>query len=112
MGSGAVPVLGTPAIVALVERAACRAVESYLPGHQTSVGAWVNLSHLAPTPAGARVRASARLVEVEGGKLTFEVRVEDEAGEVARGSHGRVIVDREPFLEAAERRRSGPGGSV
>jgi predicted thioesterase len=104
LGSGDVSVLGTPAVLALVERAAVRALEGALSEDQTSVGAWVELSHSAPTPIGARVRATSRLIEVDGRKLTFEFSVTDPGGEVATGRHRRVIVDREKFLRNVEDR--------
>ncbi|MBI4261285.1 MAG: thioesterase [Actinobacteria bacterium] len=104
LGSGDVDVLGTPAVLALAERAAVRALEGRLGPDRTSVGSWVELTHLAPTPRGARVRATARLVEVEGSRLTFEFSVSDPAGEVATGRHGRVVVPRGPFLETASAR--------
>jgi predicted thioesterase len=104
LGSGDVPVLATPAVLALAEQAACRALDGRLGPGTTSVGAGVELSHLAPTPVGARVRATARLVRVNGRELTFELEVSDPAGPVAEGTHRRVIVDRGRFLAAARRR--------
>jgi predicted thioesterase len=102
LGSGEVPVLGTPAVLALAERAACAAIEGRLGEGETSVGTWVELSHLAPTPVGASVTARARLVEVEGRKLAFEFSLTDGSGEVARGRHRRVVVQRDRFLESAK----------
>ena len=101
LGSGDVPVLGTPAVVALAERASCSAIEDHLSEGQTSVGAWVELSHLAPTPQWAVVKATSRLTQVEGSKLTFEFAVTDPGGEVARGVHRRVLVNRDQFLRQA-----------
>src|SRR5205807_1459957 len=98
LGSGDVSVLGTPAVLALAERAACAAIEGHLAAGTTSVGTAVELRHRAPTPVGRRVRAHARLVTVEGSALTFELSVEDEAGEVARGTHRRTVVARDEFL--------------
>jgi len=98
LGSGDVPVLGTPAVLALAERAACAAIEGELQDGQTSVGSWVELSHLAPTPVGERVTAHAELAEVDGRTLTFEFNVSDERQQIARGKHRRVIVDRSRFL--------------
>jgi fluoroacetyl-CoA thioesterase len=106
LGSGDVPVLGTPAVVALAERAACAAVDGRLPPGHTSVGSSVDLAHLAPTPVGARVTATAGLLDVEGRTLTFEVEVRDPAGTVARGTHRRVVVDRGRFLSGAAERGS------
>jgi predicted thioesterase len=104
MGSGDVPVLGTPALLALVERAACRAIEGRLAPDQTTVGAGVELRHVAPTPVGARLRADVRLADVDGRTLSFEFEVSDPAGIVATGAHDRVIVDRESFLASASAR--------
>ena len=104
LGSGDVAVLGTPAVVALAERAAVHAIADALEPEETSVGSWIELSHLAPTPVGGTVSASARLTEVEGRTLTFAVSVRDAAGEVARGLHRRVMVDRARFLGDAKSR--------
>ena len=98
LGSGDVPVLGTPAVLALAERAACTAIAAELEPGRTSVGSRVELSHLAPTPIGSHVTASARLIAVDGHKLDFEFSVRDEKQEIANGTHRRVIVDRAKFL--------------
>jgi predicted thioesterase len=104
LGSGDVPVLGTPAVLALTERAACAAVAGALDDGHTSVGSWVELWHLAPTRVGATVSAHARLTEVSRRKLLFEFSVSDQTGEVARGTHQRVVVEVERFLSSAEDR--------
>jgi predicted thioesterase len=104
LGSGDVPVLGTPAVLALVERAAVRALEGRLGPGQTSVGSAVELRHLAPTRVGASLRAAVRLAAVDGRTLRFDFEVTDGAGTVARGRHDRVIVDRGSFLDSARLR--------
>jgi predicted thioesterase len=104
LGSGDVPVLGTPAVLALVEAAAVAAVGDSLETGTTSVGSRVELDHVAPTAIGAPLTATAELREVDGRKLHFSFEVTDPAGPVARGSHLRVIVDRDSFLAAAEER--------
>src|SRR5439155_15425584 len=104
LGSGDVAVLGTPAVLALAERAACAAIAGRLGEGETSVGTWVELSHLAPTSVGGSVIARARLVDVEGPKLTFEFSVADGTGEIARGTHRRSVVERERFVRSAEKR--------
>ncbi|HEY3036682.1 MAG TPA: thioesterase, partial [Streptosporangiaceae bacterium] len=71
LGSGDVPVLGTPGVLALVEAASCRAVEGGLGEGETSVGTRIELSHDAPTAVGTTVTATARLVQVEGRTLSF-----------------------------------------
>ena len=110
LGSGDVPVLGTPAVLALAERAACAALAGRLGEDETSVGTRVDLSHTAPTRAGAVVSATARLVDVEGRKLVFEVQVSDRRGSVATGTHARVVVRRGDFLASAVERAEEPSG--
>lgn len=101
LGSGDVPVLGTPRIVALCEEATCLAVGPSLSEDQTTVGMRVQLDHLAPVGVGRSVRAEASLEKVEGRRLTFTVSVTDDRGLVAAGKLTRAIVDIEPFLEKA-----------
>jgi fluoroacetyl-CoA thioesterase len=101
MGSGSVPVLATPRVVALVEEASCRAVEGHLGAGETTVGMRVQLDHLQPTPVGAAVIAEATLDKVEGRRLTFTVSVSDACGLVAAGKVTRVVVDVARFLEKA-----------
>jgi predicted thioesterase len=104
VGSGDVEVLATPAVLTFVERAALAALQGALEPGQTSVGARVELEHVAPTPVGVRVEATATLEEVDGRRLRFAFSVTDPGGEVARGVHERVVVQRGPFLETAESR--------
>jgi predicted thioesterase len=103
-GSGDVEVFGTPAVLALVERVAVAAVAGALEPGSTTVGARVELDHLAPTPVGAMVSATARLERVEGRRLTFAFEVSDPSGVVAKGTHVRVLVAREAFEESARSR--------
>jgi len=104
VGSGDVAVLATPAILALVERATVAAVDGSLEPGTTSVGSRVELDHLAPTPMGVEVEARVTLDEVEGRRLRFSFTVSDQAGEIATGTHVRVVVDRDRFLETARAR--------
>jgi len=98
LGSGDVRVLGTPRVLALLEQAAVEAVSDSIEGDTTTVGAWVELEHLAPTPLGGRVFAAAELVAVAGKRLEFTLRMTDDEGrEVARGRHRRVVVARSRF---------------
>ncbi|MBI2709635.1 MAG: thioesterase [Actinobacteria bacterium] len=100
-GSGDVPVLGTPRVVALCEQAAVAALAGHLGDGYTSVGMRVQLDHLAPTSVGGRVVADAVVDEVEGRRVTFTVRVHDACSLVAAGRVTRVVVDRERFLDKA-----------
>jgi len=101
IGSGDVPVLATPRVVALAEQATVQAVAGEVGEGQTTVGYRVQLDHLAPTAVGGRVSAEATLENVESRRLTFRVSVSDGRGLVAAGRITRVIVERERFLEKA-----------
>jgi fluoroacetyl-CoA thioesterase len=99
LGSGDVGVLATPAMVAMMEGASMRSVQSHLHEGQTTVGYIVNIRHLAPTPIGAEVVATARLESVDGRKLKFRVEVHEDGKLVGEGEHVRVIIDSESFLK-------------
>jgi predicted thioesterase len=101
MGSGDVPVLATPRVVALAEQATIQAVTDELATGATTVGYEVQLAHLAPTPVGAKVTAEVTLESIEGRRLTFRVSVNDARGLVAAGRITRVIVARDRFIERA-----------
>jgi len=101
VGSGDVPVLATPRVVALAEQATVEAVAGALPAGHTTVGYRVQLTHLAPSPVGANVRADVVLESIEGRRLSFRVSVTDGRGLVAAGYVTRVVVERERFIEKA-----------
>jgi fluoroacetyl-CoA thioesterase len=93
IGSGRVPVLGTPVMITLMEEAALACVEHALPpGHQ-SLGTHLDVSHVAATPIGMKITAEAELVEVDGRKLVFAVSARDETDLIGEGRHSRVVVD-------------------
>jgi fluoroacetyl-CoA thioesterase len=98
LGSGDVPVFGTPALVALMEAAAVQALAGHLAPEETSVGTWLDVAHLAATPVGSNVRAEAELVAVEGRKLTFAVAAHDDRQKIAEGRHQRMRLVRDRFL--------------
>jgi len=106
VGSGDVPVLATPRVVALVEAATIAAVESHLEPASTTVGTRVELDHHAPTLVGATVVAEARLSRVDGRKLSFEVVLRQGTAVTAQGRVDRVVVDRERFLAKASAKPS------
>lgn len=98
LGSGDVPVLGTPRLLALAEEATVAAVTGALDPGSTTVGYRVALEHRAPTAVGEKVRAEAVLAEVDGRSLVFRVTVSDGSGPVANATITRVVVDRAGFL--------------
>jgi len=97
-GSGDVPVYGTPSLVALLETAAVNAVVGKLGPGETTVGTWLEVSHLAATTVGAEVSAEAELVGIEGRKLTFTVVAHDHRTKIGECRHHRMIVARDRFL--------------
>jgi fluoroacetyl-CoA thioesterase len=101
LGSGDVPVLGTPAVLALVENAACSAIAGTLDDGDTSVGVWIELEHLAASKPGAEVTAEAELVAVDGRTIEFRCEAREGTKVVARARHRRAVVDRERFLARA-----------
>ena len=99
VGSGSLRVFATPCMVAMMEGAACEALEGLLPEGRTSVGTRLDIRHTAATPVGLEVRAEAELIQVEGRKLTFQVRAFDEKGEIGSGTHERVLISEQKFLD-------------
>jgi fluoroacetyl-CoA thioesterase len=101
LGSGDVPVLGTPRILALAEAATVGATASRMPSGKTTVGTRISLDHTAATPVGRTVTATAHLAKADGRRLIFEVTVRDGDQVVAEGRVERTIVDRQRFLDKA-----------
>lgn len=101
MGSGDVPVLGTPRVLALAETATVAATTGRLAAGTTTVGTRVELEHTAPSPVGTTVVAHATLSKVDGRRLLFEVRVSADGRTVAEGRVERALVDRQRFVSQA-----------
>ena len=101
VGSGSLLVYATPCMVALMEGAACDAIAEALSDSQTTVGIALNIEHISATPVGLDVRAEAEVTAVDGKVITFAVRAFDEVGEIGNGTHKRVIVNTQKFLEKA-----------
>lgn len=99
VGAGGVEVFGTPMMIALMENAAWRAVAEQLDEGQVTVGTLVNVRHLAATPLGQRVRATAELIEIDRRRLVFQVEAYDEKQKIGEGLHERFIVNLDRFLQ-------------
>jgi fluoroacetyl-CoA thioesterase len=97
IGSGRVHVLATPVMINLIEAAALDAIEHLLPAGHQSLGTHLDVTHVAATPVGMRVSATAKLVAVEGRKLMFRVEARDEVELIGEGTHERVVVHVERF---------------
>lgn len=98
LGSGDVPVLGTPRIVALMEQAAVAALAGALDEGATSVGTRIAVDHLAASLVGVAVAATAEVVGIDGRAVSFRFTVREGDRVVASGNHIRFVVDRERFL--------------
>ena len=101
VGSGDTRVFATPMMVALMENAASTLAAESLEEGQTTVGIEVQVSHVAATPVGMTVEATATLTAAEGRTLTFSMEARDERGVIGTGTQNRAIVLRERFVEKA-----------
>ena len=99
VGSGSLRVYAPPCMAALMEGAACEALEGFLSEDQTTVGIELNLKHVAATPVGMEVRAEAEITAVEGKIITFAITAYDEAGKIGEAEHKRAIVNSQKFLD-------------
>lgn len=103
MGSGNLPVLATPAMMALMEQAAMLAVAPHLPLGHTTVGTAIQSTHLLPTALGQEVMATATLTAVEGRRLTFSIQAHNAQGQLlGSGAHERYVVDSARFMAKVE----------
>ena len=100
-------VLATARMVALMETAAARVMQPLLGPGELSVGVTVEITHIAPTPPGVLVTATARYTGREGKLFVFEITAHDQGGEIGRGSHKRAIVETERLQQVAAKRNGG-----
>ncbi|WP_295742526.1 thioesterase family protein [uncultured Oscillibacter sp.] len=106
VGSGALPVFGTPFMAAMMENAALTVLQNFLEEDQGSVGTHLDIHHDAPTPIGMRVWAEAEITGVsENGKMVdFKVSAWDERGPVGGGTHTRAIINSQRFLDKCNKK--------
>jgi predicted thioesterase len=112
IGSGVIRVLATPVMINLMEAAALAAAEDLLPAGHQSLGIHLDVRHIAATPIGMRVRATAELTNVDGRTLTFRVEARDEMEVIGDGTHQRVVVNVARFDQRVQRKagESPPAG--
>ena len=106
MGSGELPVLATPAVAALIEKACWQSVASELELDQGTVGTALTVAHTAPTPVGMIVQCDCELTAVEDRRLRFTARVYDDVTQIASATHERYIVDNDRFTRKANSKRT------
>lgn len=103
--SGALDVLATPRMAALMEETAWKSVAGYLEPGMGTVGVKLDLSHLAPTPVGMKAWCESELTEVDGRKLVFSIAAFDEAGKIGECTHERFIIEEEKFQNKADKKK-------
>jgi predicted thioesterase len=101
-GNKGVDVLSTPMLLQLIEDAAIACLAPMLGENEVSLGAYVELAHLAPTPVGFIVRIEVETIGVDGRRVNFAVAAFDEREKVAEGTHERYVIDRARFLTNLE----------
>ena len=101
VGSGSLLVYATPCMVALMEGAACEAINTALPEDKTTVGIELSIKHISATPVGLEVTARAEVTAVDGSIITFHVTAEDESGPIGEGTHKRAVISTQRFLDKA-----------
>jgi predicted thioesterase len=104
IGSGKVRVLATPVMINLIEAAALAAVEHLLPAGYQSLGTHLDVRHIAATPVGMRVTATAEVTRVEGRTVDFRVEARDERELIGDGTHQRVVVNVSKFDQRIQRK--------
>ena len=104
VGSGRIAVLATPVMINVIEAAALNAVEHLLPAGHQSLGIHLDVSHVAATPVGLRVTATAEVIGLEGRTIKFRVEAHDEIEAIGGGTHERVVVSVERFDERVQRK--------
>lgn len=105
MGSGALDVFATPAMIALMEKTAWTSVADELDEGCGTVGISLNVAHSAPTPLGMKVTCESELTGIDGRKLTFCVKAYDEKGVIGEGTHERFIIQNEKFQKKANMKK-------
>ena len=104
MGSGALDVLATPKMIAMLEKAAWESVQPFLDEGCGTVGTLMNITHEAATPLGMKVTCTSELIEADGRKLTFRVEAFDEKGRIGGGTHERFIIRNQTFQAKADQK--------
>lgn len=101
LGSGTLEVFSTPIMIALLEGCCAESVENKLGEDITSVGTHLDIKHLSPSPIGSVITCTSELIEFDGRKLIFNVEINDQKGTIGKGTHERVTVKKEKFMQKA-----------
>lgn len=105
--SGALPVYGTPFMIALMEKASWTSIAPFLAPGESTVGTKLDVAHLSASPVGAKVWAESEVTQVDGKRIVLSVAAYDDAGRIGEGVHERFVVTDERFLAKAARKLEG-----
>ena len=105
-GNKGVDVLSTPMLLQLIEEAAVQCLAPTLTGDEVTLGTYIDLTHIAPTPVGFIVRTEVEVIGVDGRRVNFAVAAFDEREKIAEGTHERYIVERSRFLATLDEKLS------
>lgn len=103
-------VLSTPVMIMAMENAALEALKPYFDAGESAVGTHVDIHHLAATPVGRRIVATAVVTGTRGRHIEFQVSAKDGAEDIGRGTHGRVVIDVHDFAERLAAKSTGHAG--
>lgn len=106
IGSGSVKVLSTPMMIAYMEITSLELLNTHLPDGFSSVGAQVNISHLAPSPLGSKIRVKAGITNIQGRKVTLNVEAWEGNTQIGSGTHVRYLIDSERFMKKLDQSQS------
>ena len=98
LGPGVRPVYSTPSMIALMERTSVQLIRPFLEEGEASVGTKVNISHIAATPIGMKVRVRSTVQEMKGRRITFAVEAFNEKEKIGEGTHERAIINVQKFV--------------
>lgn len=106
VGSGGLEILSTPKVTALVENSSYELLQTILNDDETSVGVFLEINHIAPTPIGMKIEINTKVKNpaIVGRMVEFEFVVSDEKEIIAHGIHKRVIVNKEKFMEKVNKK--------
>ena len=107
VGSGLVPVFGTPSMTALMEKAAWTSLAPYLGEGESTVGTKLEITHDSASPLGIKVWAESEVTAVDGKRIVLKVAAYDEKGLIGQGVHERFIITNDRFLAKAGRKLEG-----
>lgn len=104
IGSGSLPVLGTPTLITWMERMSHALIESYLDPGYSSVGTSIQVHHLSPTPVGETIEMTCEVIEVNGRQIMIEVKARDRHDLIFEGQHIRVVIETTRFMDKVNKK--------